>query len=102
MPLPRHLRALLLVLFVLPLARAQDDITIKLSGDAANRTRIAVADFKPAPATPEPLRQTFDTVLYSDLANAGIFDLVSKSIAPHTIPGTPAEISLTQWSAAPA
>lgn len=97
MPSLPHLR-LFAVLLLAPLAHAQNDITIKLSGDAASRTRLAAANFKSS----DPLRQTFDTVLFSDLANAGIFDLVSKSIAPQATPGTPAEISLPQWSAAPA
>jgi TolB protein len=69
-----------------------------------DRIRIAVADFKPAgddPQTPA-LKAVFDTTLYSDLANAGIFDLVSKSLAPQATPGSPQEISLAQWSAAPA
>ncbi len=40
--------------------------------------------------------------LYSDLTNAGIFDMVSKSLAPQAMPGSPQEIALSQWSAAPA
>ncbi len=53
------------------------------------------------PQTPA-LKATFDATLYSDLANAGIFDMVSKSLAPQATPGSPQEISLAQWSAAPA
>ena len=58
----------------------------------------------PAPPTrrPAPLKRTFDATLYSDLASAGIFDIVSKSLAPQVTPGTPAEINLAQWSNAPA
>jgi TolB protein len=69
-----------------------------------DRIRIAAADFKLAGGDPQTpaLKATFDTTLYSDLANAGIFDLVSKSLAPQATPGTPQEISLAQWSAAPA
>jgi TolB protein len=69
-----------------------------------DRIRIAAADFKPAgadPQTPE-LKAAFDATLYSDLGSAGIFDLVSKSMAPQSMPGSPQEISLPQWSAAPA
>ncbi len=68
------------------------------------RIRIAAADFKPVgddPQTPA-LKAVFDATLYSDLSNAGIFDLVSKSMAPQSTPGAPAEINLTEWSAAPA
>jgi TolB protein len=66
--------------------------------------RLAVADFKPVgndPQTPA-LKTIFDTVLFNDLNNAGIFDLVSKSLAPQAAPGSQQEIVLTQWSAAPA
>jgi len=68
------------------------------------RIRIAAADFKPVgqdPQTPA-LKATFDATLYNDLSNAGIFDLVSKSMAPQAAPGSPQEISLAQWSASPA
>ena len=68
------------------------------------RIRIAAADFKPVgddPQTPA-LKAVFDATLYSDLSNAGIFDLVSKSMAPQSTPGAPAEINLADWSAAPA
>src|SRR5215472_13410691 len=68
------------------------------------RIRMAAADFKPASQDPDTpaLKATFDSTLYSDLANAGIFDMVSKTMAPQSTPGSPQEISLPQWSAAPA
>jgi TolB protein len=68
------------------------------------KIRIAAADFKPVGADPQTpsLKAAFDATLYRDLANAGIFDLVSKSFAPPGTPGSPQEISLAQWSAAPA
>ncbi|HEY1160963.1 MAG TPA: Tol-Pal system beta propeller repeat protein TolB [Terracidiphilus sp.] len=69
-----------------------------------DRIRIAAAEFKPSgddPQTPA-LKAIFDATLYSDLAGAGIFDLVSKSLTPQATPGSPQEISLPQWSAAPA
>ena len=67
------------------------------------RIRIAAADFKPASADPQTpaLKAVFDATLYSDLGNAGIFDLVSKSFAPQATPGSPQEINLAQWSADP-
>ena len=67
------------------------------------KIRIAAADFKPVgtdPQTPS-LKATFDSTLYSDLSNAGIFDVVSKSFAPPGTPGSPQEINLAQWSASP-
>jgi TolB protein len=69
-----------------------------------DRIRIAAADFKPSGADPQTpaLKATFDATLYSDLGSAGIFDLVSKSMAPQATPGSPQEINLSQWSTAPA
>ena len=70
----------------------------------ADRIRLAVADFKPVSADvqTQPYKTTFDATLYADLANAGIFDMVSKSLEPRATPGTPAEMSLEQWATAPA
>ncbi|GAC1361037.1 MAG: Tol-Pal system beta propeller repeat protein TolB [Acidobacteriaceae bacterium] len=83
-------------------ARAQDWFKTETSS-GADRIRIAVADFKPAAndAETQPLKSTFDATLSSDLTNAGIFDIVSKSMQPQASPGLPAEINLQQWSAAP-
>ena len=69
-----------------------------------DRIRIAAADFKPGAADPQTpaLKAVFDATLYADLGGAGIFDLVSKSMNPQTTPGSPQELSLPQWSAAPA
>ncbi len=80
------------------------DLQLTLSGHGTDRTRIAVADFKAGTADPKntTLRSLFDTTLYNDLSNAGIFDLVSKSMAPQSTPGSPAEIKLPEWSSAPA
>jgi TolB protein len=70
----------------------------------ADRIRIAAADFKPVGGDPQApaLKATFDATLYSDLASAGIFDMVSKSLAPQATPGSPQEMNLGQWAAAPA
>ena len=68
-----------------------------------DRIRIAAADFKPVGGDPQTpaLKAAFDATLYGDLSNAGIFDLVSKSMAPQATPGAQQEINLAQWSAAP-
>ncbi len=83
-------------------AQAQDWFKTETSS-GADRIRIAVADFKPVSTDSEAhaFKGTFDTTLYSDLANAGIFDIVSKSLQPQVTPGTPAEINLGQWAGAP-
>jgi TolB protein len=103
----RHARlclgALLVLLVCTASLHAQDWFKTETSSGASN-IRIAVADFKPLSADQQTvdLKRTFDTTLYSDLANAGIFDIVSKSLQPQATPGAPAEISLQQWSVAPA
>jgi len=67
------------------------------------RIRLAVADFKPvgAEAQTPSLKATFDSTLQSDLAHAGLFDMVSKSMMPESRPGSPQEISINQWSSMP-
>ena len=93
--------AVALVLFATsvlrPLLHAQDNVFTG-TNTGADRVRIAVADFRAASSDATTLKQTFDTVLYSDLQNAGVFDLVSKSMQPQTAPGAPAEIRLPDWS----
>lgn len=83
-------------------AMAQDWFKTETSSGVSN-IRIAVADFKAASADPQtsPLKQTFDTTLFNDLSNAGIFDMVSKSMLPQASPGAPGELNLAQWAAPP-
>jgi TolB protein len=86
-----------------PIVAAQD--WVHTGTNLGNQVvRVAAADFKPVGGDPQTtaLKAVFDATLYSDLGNAGIFDLVSKSMAPQAMPGTPQEMVLTQWSAAPA
>ena len=86
-----------------PPATAQDWVKTG-TNLGVERIRLAVADFKPASPDPQTpaLKNTFDTTLYRDLSSAGIFDMVSKSMAPTVAPGSPQEIRLKQWSDAPA
>ena len=103
----RHRSSITLTLFfALTLTgalRAQDPFHLETS-TGADRLRLAAANFKAGAADQGTvdLERTFDTTLCADLGNAGIFDLVSKSMAPQNTPGTPAEINLAQWAAAPA
>jgi TolB protein len=94
---------ILLAIMATQAATAQD--WIRTGSNLGNeRIRLAAADFKLVggdPQTPS-LKAAFDSTLYSDLASAGIFDLVSKSLIPQATPGSPKEIDLKQWSAAPA
>jgi len=104
----RSLSSLQLLLIVSGLllsqaARAQDNVFTG-TNTGATKIRIAVPDFKPAntdPQTAQP-RTTFDATLYADLANAGVFDIVSKSLLPNGIPGAPSEVKLQSYSDAPA
>jgi TolB protein len=86
----------------LPL-RAQEDWVRTGSGLSAQKIRIAVADFHPngADGSTGQLKTIFDSTLYSDLHNAGIFDMVSKSMAPPLMPSSQADVQLSSWTAAP-
>jgi TolB protein len=78
---------------------------VRIGSNLGNaKIRIAAADFKPVGADPQTpsLKAEFDSTLYNDLSDAGIFDLVSKSFAPPGTPGSPQEMNLAQWSAPPA
>jgi TolB protein len=94
----------LVLLLALPLtAHAQDWFHLETS-TGAGKLRLAVAGFKPVSGDPNtsPEKSVFDQTLYNDLSNAGIFDLVSRDMAPRATPGGQSEIQLPQWSAAPA
>ncbi len=85
-----------------PLTHAQDWVRTG-TNLGAQRIRIAAANFKPGIVSPEEstLKQNFDETLFSDLQNAGIFDMVSKSLAPPLTPGSQGEVQLASWAAAP-
>ncbi|SEB38275.1 PD40 domain-containing protein [Terriglobus roseus] len=76
---------------------AQDNVFTG-TNTGADRVRIAAADFRGTSPDAAALKRTFDSVLYSDLGNAGVFDLVSKSMQPQGTPGAPAEIRLPEWA----
>ncbi len=82
-----------------PASAAQTDWIRTGTGLGVERVRIAVPDFK-TPSTSN-FSQVFDQTLFNDLKNAGIFDVVSKSLYPLAVPGSPAEIKLDAWNAEP-
>ncbi len=94
--------ALLVVLCSAPAAHSQDTINGSIN-NGVNTIRIAVANFKPLASDAETAsyKQTFDATLYADLASAGIFDIVSKSLMPPAMPGAPSEIQLPTYAVAP-
>jgi TolB protein len=95
--------AAVLVLLV-PITGGGQDNIFTGTNTGASTIRIAVADFKPLGTDPQTaaFRTTFDTTLYADLAAAGIFDIVSKSLMPPGSPGAPSEIQLQNYATAPA
>jgi TolB protein len=91
------------LLALAPLATGQDTLTGSIN-NGVSTIRIAVADFKPLAGDAQSVqfKHTFDATLYADLASAGIFDIVSKSLMPAATPGAPSEIQLPAYAAAPA
>lgn len=83
---------------------AQTDWIRTGTGLGVERLRLAAADFKITPANPQSaqLADTFNTTLFSDLDQAGIFDMVSKSFYPLQQPSLPAEMVLDAWKNPPA
>lgn len=68
------------------------------------KARIAAADFKAASADANAFDQTFNTALWGDLDQAGIFDLVSKSLYPTAPLGSPQDLGqsgLAAWASPP-
>jgi TolB protein len=94
--------AALLSLFAASPATAQDTINSGIN-QGTPTIRLAAANYKPLNTSPESTayKSTFDATLYADLASAGIFDIVSKSLIPPVMPGAPSEIQLSAYSAAP-
>lgn len=103
-PISKRIRLVaLLASCLLPLAgtvSAQDDFIRTGTGIGMERTRIAVASFQPTPESATLIR-VFDATLWNDLEFAGIFELVSRSFFPLTLPGRPAGVKLEEWSAPP-
>ena len=93
---------IILLATTVPLLQAQDWVRTG-TNLGVQKIRLAAADFKAASADPQtaPLKGVFDSTLYNDLKNAGVFDMVSKSMAPTQTPGSPQEINLSAWAAAP-
>jgi TolB protein len=98
----KKLLALPLFLIALTLSAQQDWIRTG-TGLGVEKVRIAVPEFKSSStdAANAALLGTFNDVLFNDLSNAGIFDVVSKSFYPLQTPGTPQEIALDAWGNPP-
>src|SRR5271169_4256705 len=73
------------------------------TGLGVEKIRLAAPDFKLVAndATTQALASTFNTTLWNDLQFAGIFDMVSKSFYPLSIPGAPQDVHIGDWSVPP-
>jgi TolB protein len=85
------------------IAAAQTDWIKTGTGLGVEKVRLAVTDFKTTStdARTADLLKTFNDTLWSDLDNAGIFDMVSKSFYPLAQPGQPGEVRLDAWGNPP-
>jgi len=70
----------------------------------APRIRLAVAELAPKSVEQQLVSMTgiFNRTVRSDLDNAGIFELVSRTMMPERIPSEPAEVVFANWTEPPA
>jgi TolB protein len=90
----------LLLIACLPLA-AQTEWIRTGTNLGVEKVRLAVPDFKTSTPGSESLQVAFNTTLWNDLYQAGLFDLVSKSFNPVQSPGQPSEVQINQWASPP-
>jgi len=104
----RFLGAVLTLLLAALLApagsHAAQDQVVTGTNQGVSSIRIAIPNFKPLAedAQTGTLKTVFDRTLFSDLQNAGMFDVVSKSLIPPGTPGAPSEMRAAAYAAAPA
>ena len=98
----RTLTLLLFFFLAVALLSAQDWIRTG-TGLGVEKIRLAAPDFKQLSSGTETqnLAMTFNVTLQNDLAAAGIFDMVSRSFWPLSIPGAPQEVVLNEWGSPP-
>lgn len=81
---------------------AAQDFSGVIKGGA--KIKIAVPDFRGS-GDASRLMSTFNQTLWGDLVNAGLFDLVAKSLYPHPIPQQPSDFgpgTMAAWANPPA
>ncbi len=100
--LPVALGLLALLIGLRPI-RSQDWFTTGINLGMA-RIRLAVSEFQPRSVDQflVSLTQEFNQVLWNDLDNAGIFEMVSKSYYPLKLPQEPEEVDFKSWTDPPA
>ncbi|HLY63564.1 MAG TPA: Tol-Pal system beta propeller repeat protein TolB [Terriglobia bacterium] len=90
--------------FIFPrTSKSQDWFTTGINLGAA-RIRLAAAELPSTSGDAQAINLTkeFNQVLWDDLDNSGIFDLVSKSLFPLKIPREPQDVVTNDWTASPA
>jgi TolB protein len=93
---------LLFLLLATAFLSAQDWIRTG-TGLGVEKIRLAAPDFKmlTSDTGTQNLATTFDLTLQNDLQAAGIFDMVSRSFYPMSVPGAPQEVNLPDWGNPP-
>ena len=91
------------ILFALAASSSAQDWIRTGTGLGVEKVRVAAPDFKPSTADAKntDLLKTFNSTLWNDLDNAGIFFLVSKSFYPLQTPSQPTEVKFADWSSPP-
>jgi len=98
----RFLLHFIALISLLSYAAAQDWIKTG-TNLGQQKIRLAAADFLASTqdAKNADLLKVFNDTLWSDLDNAGIFDMVSKSFNPTGAVGSPSDVKFDQWGAPP-
>ncbi len=99
----KRFAAILSLLLLATLGLSAQDWIRTGTGLGVEKIRLAAPDFKKITTDTgtNNLAMTFDVTLQNDLQNAGIFDMVSRSFWPLSIPGAPQEVHLADWSSPP-
>jgi len=73
------------------------------TGLGVEKIRLAAPDFRQVTndTGTQNLAMTFDITFQNDLQQAGIFDMVSRSFFPLSIPGSPKDVVLSEWGSPP-
>lgn len=99
----KRIAVLSAIVFALLLPAVAQDWIRTGTGVGGEKIRIAVPDFKVtgADSNSAQLAKTFNDVLFNDLHQSGIFDMVSKSFYPLGAIGAPGDARLDVWGAQP-
>ena len=99
----KRFAALVALILLVSLGLSAQDWIRTGTGLGVEKIRLASPDFKKltTDSGTNNLAMTFNTTLSNDLQNAGIFDMVSRSFFPVSVPGAPQEVHLSDWSSPP-